>query len=164
YGYMAGVKSVNPNAEILFDYADSFTDSEIGMTLAAAQNNQNADVIFHAAGGTGLGVIEAAGELGFWAIGVDSDQSYLDPDHVLCSMVKRFDNAVYEAIKHVLDGSFEGGKIVYGLKEEAVGYMDGAGNVSNQLAESAEQYKSKIISGEIIVPYDEVTYDEFGNN
>jgi basic membrane protein A len=164
YGYMAGVKTVNPNAEVLFDYADSFTDSEIGMILATAQNNKNADIIFHAAGGTGLGVIEAAGELGFWAIGVDVDQSYLDPQHVLCSMVKRFDNAVYEAIKHVLEGNFEAGNIEYGLEEDAVGYLDGVGNVSNQLAESAELYKSKIISGEIIVPYDEVTYDEFGNN
>ncbi|MBV1759229.1 MAG: BMP family ABC transporter substrate-binding protein [Dethiosulfatibacter sp.] len=161
YGYMAGVKSVNSDAEILFDYANSFTESDIGVTLATAQNNQNADVIFHAAGGTGLGVIEAAGESDFWAIGVDSDQSSLDPNHVLCSMVKRFDYAVYEAIKHVLEGSFVGGNMEYGLEEDAVGYMDGAGNVSNLIAESAELYKSKIISGEIIVPYDETTYDEF---
>lgn len=161
YGYMAGVKTVNPDAEVLFDYADSFNDPDIGMTLAIAQNDQNADVIFHAAGGTGLGVIEAAGEIGFWAIGVDSDQSNLDPEHVLCSMIKRFDNAVYEVVKSVLDGNFEGGNMEYGLEEDAVGYLDGAGNVSNQLEESADLYKSKIISGAIVVPYDEVTYEEF---
>ncbi|MBN2284932.1 MAG: BMP family ABC transporter substrate-binding protein [Tissierellales bacterium] len=164
YGYMAGVKSVNPDAEVLIDYANSFMDPETGKELALSQNELGADVIYHASGGTGFGVIEAAGEADFWAIGVDVDQSYLDPEHVLCSMYKRIDNVVYMAIQSVLDGNFEGVNVVYGLKEEAIGYVDGAGNISIELADTADFYKRKIIAGDIVVPYDLETFEAFMEN
>jgi len=161
YGFEAGVKAVNPDAEIIVNYTGAFDNPQLGKENALAQNQAGADVIYHASGACGIGVIEAAGEQGFWAIGVDMDQSALDPEHVLCSMIKRVDNATYLATKAVVDETFDGSNLVFGLAEEGVGYSDDAGNVPAEIAEMAENYKAAIIDGVFEVPYDKETFDAF---
>ncbi len=106
YGFRAGVKAVNPEAEVFVNYADSFEDAAKGKEIALVQHQKGADVIYHAAGGVGVGLIQAAEEEGFWAIGVDQDQSALSPSNVLCSMIKRVDNAVFQTIEAVQNDTF----------------------------------------------------------
>ncbi|SHI95418.1 nucleoside-binding protein [Dethiosulfatibacter aminovorans DSM 17477] len=161
YGFEAGVKSVNPDAEVLVNYTGSFGDVGLGKEAALAQEQLGADVVYHAAGGCGIGVIQAAGEQGFWAIGVDQDQSALDPEHVLCSMIKRVDNATYMASKAIVEGTFDGSDFEFGLAVEGVGYSDNAGNLSEEIKTTADMYKTAIINGEIMVPYDLETFEAF---
>ena len=158
YGFRAGVKAVNPDAEIFVNYADSFEDAAKGKEIALVQNQKGADVIFHAAGGVGVGLIQAAEEKGFWAIGVDKDQSDLSPEHVLASMVKRVDNAVFQTAEKVVNGTFEGGVTVFDLKADGVGYSDNAGNLSDELKAAADKYAEAIKAGKFVVP---ATMDEF---
>lgn len=161
YGFEAGVKSVNPDAQVLINYTGSFGDVGLGKEAALAQRQFDADVIYHAAGGCGIGVIQAAGEQDFWAIGVDMDQSALDPEHVLCSMIKKVYNATYLATASIVDGTFDGSNMEYGLAVDGVGYSDEAGNLSEELKTTAEMYKTAIINGEIMVPYDLETFENF---
>lgn len=158
YGFRAGVKAANPEAEVFVNYADSFEDAAKGKEIALVQNQKGADVIYHAAGGVGVGLIQAAEEKGFWAIGVDQDQSGLSPEHVLCSMVKRVDNAVYQTIDAVVNDTFEGGVTVFDLKADGVGYSDNAGNLSEDLKAAADKYADAIKEGKFAVP---ATADEF---
>ncbi|MCG8618510.1 MAG: BMP family ABC transporter substrate-binding protein, partial [Desulfobacterales bacterium] len=109
YGYMAGVKLANPDCEILSQYAESFTDAAKGKAIANNMYQQGADIVFHAAGGVGDGLIEAAKEKNKWAIGVDKDQNSLAPDNVLTSAMKRVDNAVFSIVKQLTEGKFNGG-------------------------------------------------------
>ena len=161
YGFEAGVKAVNPDAEIIVNYTGAFDNPQLGKENALAQNQAGADVIYHASGACGIGVIEAAGEQGFWAIGVDMDQSALDPEHVLCSMIKRVDNATYLATQAVVEGTFDGSNFSFGLAEDGVGYSDNAGNVPADVAEQAELYKEAIVNGVFEVPYDLATFEAF---
>ncbi|WP_352417959.1 BMP family ABC transporter substrate-binding protein [Proteiniborus sp.] len=161
YGFRAGVKAVNPNAEVFVQYADSFNDSARGKEIALAQNSKGADVIYHAAGGVGVGLIEAAEEKGFWAIGVDKDQSELAPKNVLCSMIKRVDVATYEISKDVIEGKFQGGLKKYGISDEAIGYSDNAGNLPEDIKTAMEKHKQAIIDGKIVVPKVEEEFQAF---
>jgi len=161
YGFEAGVKSVKPDAQVLVNYTQSFSDAALGKENALAQNKLGTDVIYHASGGCGIGVIQAAGEQGFWAIGVDQDQSALDPEHVLCSMIKRVDTATYNAIKEVVEGTFDGSPIEFTLADEGVGVSDKAGNVPEDVMSAVDEWAAKIISGELVVPYDAETYEAF---
>ncbi len=123
-GYKQGVLHVNSEVDILVDYAQDFNDSEKGKTIALDQHNDGADVIFHAAGATGLGLFEAAEEQEFYAIGVDTDQDHLAPGWILTSMMKKVDMAVYYVIEKLVAGNFAGGKYELGLAEKAVGTTD----------------------------------------
>ncbi len=161
YGFEAGVMSVNPDAEVIVNYTGAFDDPQLGKENALAQHKLGADVIYHASGACGIGVIEAAGEQGFWAIGVDMDQSSLDPEHVLASMIKRVDTATYLATKAIVDDAFDGSNFVFGLTEEGVGYSDMAGNVPADVAETVEMYSMAIKDGTIVVPTDMDTFDAF---
>ncbi len=161
YGFKAGVKSVNPDAAVLVNYTGVFDNPALGKEAALAQYQQGADVIFHASGGCGIGVIEAAGEQGFWAIGVDQDQSGLNPEAVLCSMIKRVDNATFMVSQAVVEGTFSGGNIEFGLAEEGVGYSDNAGNVPAEIAEQTEVYKAAVVNGDFAVPFDKASFDAF---
>lgn len=161
YGYQAGVKAANPEAETFIAYTQSFDDSAAGKENALAQYNQGADVIYHAAGGCGIGLIQAAQEQGFWAIGVDQDQSSLAPESVLCSMIKRVDVAAYSAIKSIVDGTFTGEDINYGLAVDGVGISDKAENLPAEIMEIVEAWKAKIVAGDFEVPYDKDTFDAF---
>ncbi|MDK2866947.1 MAG: basic rane protein [Clostridiales bacterium] len=161
YGFKAGVKSVNPDAEVIVNYADSFEDSAKGKEIALVQHQAGADVIFHAAGGVGAGLIEAAKEEGFWAIGVDQDQSHLAPENVLCSMMKRVDVGVYKVAQSVIDGTFESGTIVFDAKNDGVGYSDLAGNLTDDLKAAADKYLEAIKAGTFVVPATEAEFDAF---
>lgn len=153
YGFRAGVKSVNPDAEVIVNYANSFEDAAKGKEIAKAQHDLGADVIYHAAGGVGLGLMEAAEEEDFWAIGVDKDQSGLAPENVLCSMVKRVDNATFLITESIVNENFEGGKVYsYGLADDGVGVSDEAGNLPSEYKELSDKYKKAIVDGEFEVP------------
>jgi len=154
-GFKAGVLSVNPDAEILVTYAGSFNDPGKGKEVALSQYAAGADVIYHASGGTGLGLFQAAQEkgAGFWAIGVDSDQYELAPDNTLTSMMKRVDTAVFETIKAVKEGNFKAGITAFGLKEDGVGLSPTTNkNTPQDVIDQTNALRAKIIAGEFTVP------------
>lgn len=153
-GFVAGVKSVNPKAKVLINYTGAFDNPDKGKEIALAQNKQKADVIYHASGACGIGVIQAADEKGFWAIGVDQDQAAVSKNNkVLCSMIKRVDVGTYTIIKAYADDKFEGGKAVeLGLKEDGVGYSDNGNNLTAELKAAADKYKAAIVDGTVVVP------------
>jgi basic membrane protein A len=124
-GYLQGACAINPDINVLFAYSNGFGDPATGRELALAMNEQGADVVFQVAGGTGQGVIQAAKDNGFWAVGVDSDQDYLAPGFVLTSMLKRVDIAVYDLISRLVSGELQGGTVAqYGLDKNGVGLSD----------------------------------------
>ena len=125
YGYLQGACDINPDVQVLFAYSNDFGDPTKGRELALAMHEQKADVVFQVAGGTGAGVIEAAKDKNFFAIGVDSDQDYMAPGNVLTSMLKRVDVAVYDTIERAVNGDLEGGTVLqYGLEENGVGLSE----------------------------------------
>ena len=103
-GFFAGVLSVNPECELYFDYVNSFGNSTKGYELATNQYNEGVDIIFQAAGQSGYGVIKAAEDSDRYAIGVDTDQSYRSPDHVITSVIKNVRSAVTEVTEYFLEG------------------------------------------------------------
>lgn len=163
YGYQAGVKYANKDAEVLRQYAESYTDAAKGKAIATSMYQQGADIVFHAAGGVGDGVIEAAKEQDQYAIGVDKDQNFKAPDNVITSAMKRVDVGVYNIVKDFKEDKFPGGTtVVYGLKEGAVDIAPTSDkHVPKEILDEVEQLKKDIIDGKIVVPYDEDTYKEF---
>jgi basic membrane protein A len=126
-GYRQGAHQVCPSCTVLAQYAgvtpDAFRNPVRGKELALTQYQQGADVIFQAAGATGLGVFEAARETGHLVIGVDSDQHAEAPGRVLTSMIKGVDRVVYDQIRRVVRGEFHGGDFLYGVAEGGVGWV-----------------------------------------
>ena len=132
----------------------AWNDPARGTELAKSQFSSGADVVYHAAGGTGIGVIQAAADEGKLAIGVDSNQNGLAPGSVLTSMLKRVDVAVYETFMDVKDDNWSAGFEVFGLAEDGVGVaMDehNAGLVSDEMKAAVEEARAAIISGEVSV-------------
>jgi len=163
-GYAAGAKTANPSVEVLPEkYTGSWDNLDVGKVSAIALFNSGADIVYHAAGRAGLGVIGAAKEQNKYAIGVDSDQDDIEPGRVLTSMIKRVDEAVYSTIADMKNGAFSKGEKVYDLKSNGVGLSEmkhtkdavGEANLA-KVAEVAE----KIKSGEIRVP---TSPDELAN-
>jgi len=163
YGYMAGVKLANPEVEVLRQYAESFTDAAKGKAIANNMFQQGADIVFHASGGVGDGVIEAAKEKGKWAIGVDKDQNFLAPDNVLTSAMKRVDNAIYDIGKKLINGEFAGGQtVVYNLKNDGVGIAPTSDkHVPAEILAEVDGLIAKIKAGEIVVPATQADFDKF---
>ena len=162
-GYEAGVQSVCPDCEILVEYigdsTQAFVDPTRGEELSAGMYDDGADVIYHAAGQSGLGLFKAAVEAGpdAIAIGVDSDQyltaSAEEKEHIMTSMLKRVDTAVYDAIKSEAEGNFQPGFQVFGLAEEGVDYADSNPDLlTPEIQQAVDEAKQQIISGEITVP------------
>ncbi|PUU90776.1 BMP family protein [Halanaerobium sp.] len=112
-GFYQGAKYINPDIEIQSMYADDFGDPARGREIALGMIDDGADVIYHAAGGTGTGVFQAAEEEDIYAIGVDSNQNYIAPGHVIASMLKKVDNAVFDTVKSVVEGNYKGGNNLY---------------------------------------------------
>lgn len=155
-GYAQGVKAVNPNATVVLNMTGTtpaaWNDPVKGAELAKGQKAQGADVIYAAAGGTGVGVLQAAADEGILSIGVDSNQNYMHPGKVLTSMMKRVDNAVYEAFKE--GDALTPGINVMGLANDGVGYaMDehNAALVTADMQAKVDEAAAKIKSGEIVV-------------
>jgi len=158
-GYRAGVAAVNPNIKVLVKYAGTtgtaFKDPTKGKELGLAEYNEGADIIYHAAGSTGLGVFEAAREKKKLAIGVDSDQYDEAPGFILTSMVKRVDTAVFDTIKEVQGGGWQGGVHVFGLKEGGVGWVYDARNqalVPAPVKARVDSLEREIVAGRISAP------------
>jgi basic membrane protein A and related proteins len=160
-GYIAGAKAVNPDIKIDSKYLGPAGDNSAWGNVAGAKEiakgwyDAGADVIYSAAGGSGAGTIQAAVEANAWAIGVDSDQYLLaKPDeqkHILTSMLKHVDVAVFETIKAVADGDTKGGIITFDLKTDGVGYST-SGGFLDDVKDKLDAYKADIISGKIVVP------------
>lgn len=164
-GYEEGARAVNPNIRVIPNYV-GVTDSAWnnpgkGKEIALAQIGKGADVIFTAAGNSGLGAFDAVEQYGkengratHFVIGVDSNQNMVKPGFVLTSMVKRVDNAVYDIIKDVVNGQFKAGFHVYGLEKDGVGYSLDDFNkdlLTPEMLKQAEEARQKIINGEIKV-------------
>ena len=155
-GYAQGVKAVRPDARLILNMTGTtpaaWADPVKGAELARSQVAQGADVIYAAAGSTGLGVLQAAADEKILSIGVDSNQNYLHPGQVLTSMIKRVDNAVHDAF--VAGADLQTGTVVADLKGEGVGYaLDqfNAALVSTEMKTAVDAASAKIISGEIPV-------------
>ncbi|MEJ7628065.1 MAG: BMP family ABC transporter substrate-binding protein [Nocardioidaceae bacterium] len=164
-GYVAGVHAVDPSITVDVKYltedptdgATGFENPAGGKTAAQGMYDGGADIVYHAAGKSGLGVfdaVEEAGE-GNWAIGVDSDQ-YLTVDaaqkpFILTSMIKRVDTAVFDFIQGVADGDSASGNVTYDLKVDGVGYSTSGGFIDD-IKDQIDGYAKKIISGELKVP------------
>jgi basic membrane protein A len=158
-GYRAGVKHVCPDCTVIAQYAgvtpEAFRNPGRGKELALSQYHSGVNVIFHASGSTGLGVFEAARQTGKLAIGVDADQYSEAPGHVLTSMVKGVDAAVYDAIRKTKEGTFAGGIYSYGLAEGGVGYVLDANNrhlIPDSVQARLRELERDIIEGRIRVP------------
>jgi basic membrane protein A and related proteins len=125
-GYVQGVKAAKPTAEVIQNMTGNtgaaFNDPAKGAELAKSQLDRGADVVYHAAGGTGIGVLRTVAEAGKLGIGVDSNQNGLHPGKVLTSMLKRVDVAVYSTLKDAQGGKWTPGVSVYGLQQDGVGY------------------------------------------
>ena len=161
-GYEHGAKHVNPKVEVMKSFVGNWDDPPKGKELALSQFNKGADVIFAVAGGSGQGVISAAEEKKFYAIGVDSPQEYLAPNSILTSMVKRCDVALFNLVKDRVNGKFKRGFVyVYGLKEQGVGLSlwtpEAKKNVPADVAAKLEQLRKDIVGGKIKVK----AYKEF---
>jgi basic membrane protein A and related proteins len=155
-GYAQGVKAVKPDATVILNMTGTtpaaWNDPVKGAELAKAQKSQGADVIFAAAGGTGVGILQAAADEGILSIGVDSNQNYLHPGQVLTSMVKRVDTAVFEAFKAGAD--LEPGIAVMDLKAGGVDYALDEYNkdlVTDAMHAEVQAAADKIKSGELVV-------------
>lgn len=155
-GYVQGVKAQNPDATVIQNMTGTtpaaWNDPVKGAELAKSQKSQGADVIYAAAGGTGIGVLQAAADEGILSIGVDSNQNHLHPGEVLTSMIKRVDNSVYEAFKAGAD--LETGFNVMDLAKEGVGYALDDNNkdlVTPEMKAAVDAAAAKIIAGEITV-------------
>lgn len=124
-GFIEGAKSVNPDIDVKVAYSNNFADPAIGVQMANAMFDEGADIVYHIAGGTGIGVIEAAKERGAYAIGVDTDQDGLAPGHVLTSMIKRGDVAVERIVTDYAADKFPKGQTIsLGLAEDGVGLSE----------------------------------------
>ena len=167
-GFIEGVKAVDPEITVISQYItqapdfDGFTAPDRAREIALAMYDQGADVIYHAAGGSGAGLFEAAAEQSessgskVWAIGVDSDQ-YLTAapevqEYILTSMLKRVDTAVFEITKAQQDGTFAAGNTVYDLSVDGVGYSTSGDFLTEDQIATIEDYKAQIIDGTIEVP------------
>ena len=157
-GYVGGVKSVSGSADVYQNMTgttpSAWNDPGKGAELAKSQIDRGADVVYHAAGGTGVGVIQAAADAGKLAIGVDSNQNGMVPGSVLTSMLKRVDVAAYETFKDAMGGSFTSGIKVLGVAEGGVDWAIDENNASLITAEiktAVEQARSDILSGKVTV-------------
>lgn len=152
YGYYAGVRDANKDCQVQGFNANSFGDAAGGKAATINMYAKGADIVYHAAGGTGDGVIEAAKEQKKFAIGVDKDQSYLAPEAVLTSAVKRVDNGVFDLCAKGQKGELKGGNTVYDLATGGVDIAKTVDLLSPDALKAVEEAKEKILKGEIKVP------------
>lgn len=166
YGYRAGVayaaKELGKDIKVDVQYADSFSDSAKGKAIATSMYSNGCDIVFHAAGGVGVGVIEAAVEANKWVIGVDSDQSYLAPENVLTSALKKVNVAVASITEKLMNGENIGGQTyTYGLTDGGVGIPEENPNMSDDVYKKTMELQDKITAKEIEPPYNQETFEKF---
>ncbi len=148
-GFIQGVKYANPNVEVVSGWVGAFNDPTKGKELALTQYQEGADIIYAAAGKSGEGVIAASEEQGLYSMGVDSDQCYIAPGNVICSMMKMVDVSVFDAVKSLTEGTLEAGNRVYGLDNDAIGmcYLYGIDSefVDNGPADMVAKLQDEVI-------------------
>ena len=156
-GYAQGAKAVNPDTKVVANMTGTtpaaWNDPVKGGELTKAQINQGADVVYAAAGGTGVGVLQAAADADILSIGVDSNQNHLHPGKVLTSMLKRVDNAVYDVFNSGVDG-FEPGVVTMGLGNDGVGYAVDDNNatlITDEMKSAVDGAREQIIAGDLNV-------------
>ena len=167
-GYEQGAKYIDPDIQILQSFAGTFNDPLKGKELATAQFNQGADIVMNVASGTGVGILDAANELGLYAVGVDLNQDDVYPGHILTSMLKRVDQATYLAIQSVVEDTFQGNTTTYldislggvsltdfSVMKEALG-----DKFPSDIPEKIAELEEKVKSGEIVVE----AYEGFGRD
>jgi basic membrane protein A len=161
-GFLAGVKSAKPEVKVDVQYSGAFDKAELGQNIASKMYSSGADVVFHAAGGTGNGLFKEASDRKakdpgkeIWAIGVDRDQADMGPDVVLTSALKRVDVAVQDLSKKAMDGNFPGGEVaLYGLTEDGVGVapINAKADQKDAIDAAVKEWIEKIKSGDVKVP------------
>lgn len=166
YGYRAGAAyggaELGKDIEVSVQYAESFSDAAKGKAIATKMYSNGCDIVFHAAGGVGTGVIEAAKEQDKWAIGVDMDQRYLAPDNVLTSALKRAGVATQQLSERMLNGEKIGGRdFTFGLTDDAVGIPDENPNLDPEVEAKTLALGDQIAAGELIPPVNEEQFTEF---
>lgn len=161
YGYMAGVKEANKDAQVNVQYAGTFSDAAKGKSIANQIYSNGSDIILSAAGATGVGAIESAKEQNKYAIGVDKDQSSLAPENILTSALKKVDVGVYDTVKDFVDGKLIGGKEkIYGLDQDGVGIPESTKNlVSEDIIKYVDEISTKVKNGDIKVPSTKEEYE-----
>ena len=158
-GYKQGALYANPDVKVEVIYSNSYDDPAIGKECALTLNEKGADVVFQIASKCGDGVFEAAQEAGFYAIGVDSDQKYIAPEVIVCSMRKEVGESIYHAVKEYMEKGDECGlfgttwiaDMASGYVGLAYGEAGSVQQVSPELKAEVEELARKIISGEIVV-------------
>ncbi|MFO0618558.1 MAG: BMP family ABC transporter substrate-binding protein [Polyangiaceae bacterium] len=157
-GYRQGVAAVCGDCEVIAEYAgatpEAFSNPSKGKELGLAQYHAGVEVIFHASGSTGLGVFEAARDEHKLAIGVDADQYDEAPGFILTSMTKGVDTSVYDAVRRVKEGTFEGGIYSFGLAEDGVGYVYDEHNralIPDEVRARVEALRADIVAGRVKV-------------
>jgi len=157
-GYVGGAKAAGADVKVLEAFTgttpDAWNDPVKGGEIAKSQIDQGSDVVYHAAGGTGVGVLQAAADAGKLGIGVDSNQNGMQPGKVLTSMLKRVDVAVYDAFKSAKDDTYTFGISNLGLKEDGVGYALDDNNkalITPEMAAAVDKAKADIIAGTVKV-------------
>lgn len=158
-GYEAGIKKIKPDAKVIQQYigvsGEAWQNPAKAKELALVQYSQGADVIFVAAGASGAGAFDAAEEKKKFAIGVDSNQNWMKPGVILTSMLKRVDNAVFDAIKEAKEGKFKGGPARVGLASKGIDYAVDKHNetlITPDIKQKTEALRADIIAGKIKVP------------
>jgi basic membrane protein A len=166
YGFKQGVMEVCPDCQVLVSYLGfDFSNPTLGLETALAQYEQGADIVYQVAGRSGEGVLEAAAQVGKYAIGVDSNQDYIQPGFVITSVIKRVDQTTYDSIASVVNGTFQGGQfITKGMSEGFSGLSwdegstafeeNGPDDMVAKLADAkalVEEYRTKILAGEYAV-------------
>lgn len=164
-GFEQGIKYANPNAELIANMTGTtpaaWNDPGRGAELAKGQFDRGVDVVYAAAGSTGIGVLQAAKDRGKLGIGVDSNQNHLHPGNMLTSMLKRVDNATYDSFKAARDGDWKAGTQVLGLKEGGIDWALDKNNeklVTPEMKARVDAAKADIVSGKFVV------HDYMSNN
>ncbi|HZG56621.1 BMP family ABC transporter substrate-binding protein [Paenibacillus sp.] len=161
-GYTAGAKYAEPSTEVLVNYVGAWNDPNLGKEMAVSMYDGGADIVYAAAGGSGLGVFTAAEEKGKLAIGADMVPSQM-PDILVTTTVKRIDNIIFDNVKAIVDGTWTAGVQSLGVADEAVGYSVEGSNIetAKEIIDYVEDLKAKIVSGELAVPADLASVDAF---
>ncbi len=162
WGFRAGAEAAKENVQVVSQYSNSFTDAALGKSIANQMHKNGVDIIFTAAGGVGIGAIEAAKENGKKAIGVDQDQNALAPDNIITSAMKNIDVSVAEMVRNLVEkNEFKGGEaIVNTLAMEGVGIAPTTNkNVPPDVLKFVDEQAEKIKAGEIEVPQNEEEYN-----
>ena len=157
-GYAQGAKSANDKITIFENYVgttpEAWSNPGKGKEIARSQYDKGADVIYHAAGGSGMGVFDAASETKKFAIGVDSNQNHIRPGHIITSMLKRVDTAVFDVVKAEKAGSFKAGKQEFGVANNGVDLAFDSYSekfIDKKMQEEIANVKQQIASGKIVV-------------